>query len=181
MQARVLGEFWMKGHPQKVALLDPYDSVIEPSDHPHPQTDLFHPRRPDKDARIRVFWPLVRQVKCNLRLEAVDLPPKCVATHGHVHDAEKGLPRARGAPGQHDEAGAGTEDGPFGHELSQRTGEAVLLYELTHGGAFAAGDDETIELLELRRQAHLPHPGPQAPEHAGVLAEGALEGEDADG
>ena len=51
--------------------------------------------------------------------------------------------------------------------------------ELADRGAFAAGNDERIDVIELLRPAHVDGVGPESLEGVEVLAEIALEAEDA--
>ena len=63
---------------------------------------------------------------------------------------------------------------------ADRLVEAVEPREPHDRGGLAAGDDETVEAVELLRQAHLDDVGAETRQDGGVLPKGTLEREHAD-
>ena len=68
-----------------------------------------------------------------------------------------------------------------GRPLAQRLLEAVAEDQAGDGGAFAAGDDQGIEGIELCRLADFAHGVAHPLEHLAVFTEISLEGEHANG
>src|ERR1039458_3165473 len=84
---------------------------------------------------------------------AIDLATVAVAFDRNVHEAQAFLGGAGDFIGDQDGAGASAEDGFAGAELGDGFKKSVEAHEFEHGGAFAAGDDEAIERVEVGRLA----------------------------
>src|SRR5207237_9043493 len=115
-----------------------------------------------------------------------------LATVGVAHDADvdevkRELPGIVDVAREQNQSRTRAEDGPpLGVELLQRGNEAPGLHQLEQRRALAAGDDETIDVRELRGLAHFDRLDFFRPAHAaarerlGMPVEVALEREDAD-
>jgi hypothetical protein len=82
------------------------------------------------------------------------------------------------APVEQDHPGAGAEDGAA--EALHRLVEPVEPHQASDRGRLAARDDEPVEPFEILRQPHLDHVRAEPAQRCRVLAEVALECEDAD-
>ena len=65
----------------------------------------------------------------------------------------------------------------LGGEHAERGGESERVHELADGGAFAAGDHQAVETLEVLGEPDLDGVGAEAAQHRDVLPESPLEGE----
>ena len=111
------------------------------------------------------------------------LPAVGVAPDAHVHEGERLLVGARAfyVARHEDGAGARAEHGHAGRMRgAQRLVQAVDGQELRDGRGLAARDHEAVQPVQLGRPAHEARVGPQPFEHAPMLAEGALQSQDAD-
>ena len=126
-----------------------------------------HARRADEDAAQR----LVVAGEVEIRLEARELAAVGVAIDLDVGEAEVG-------PVEQDHPGAGAEDRLL--EAPHRLLEPVEPHQPRDRRRLAARDHEPVEPVELCRQAHLDDVRAEPTQHRPVLAEVALEGEDAD-
>ena len=79
---------------------------------------------------------------------------------------------------EQDHPGAGAEDRPL--EAPDRLLDPVEPHQPRDRGRLAAGDDQAVEAVELLGLAHLDRLGAEAAQHGRVLAEVALDGQDAD-
>ena len=136
-----------------------------------PVAVLLDPRRADEHRADRLALEVG---ELELRLEGVHLAAERVAPRDDVHDAEV-------LAVEHDQPGARAEHRRAGGgELAQRLGEALALDAERHRRRLAARQDEPVEPVEVRRDAHLTHVGAERAQDARVRGEPALEGEDAD-
>ena len=95
--------------------------------------------------------------------------------------ADKGPVAAKDAVGEGDESGAGAPDGDAGAgQPPDGAGEAVEGEEAVEGGGLAAGDDETVEAVEVFKETHAAGLGAELLEPRCVLGEVSLQGEYAD-
>jgi hypothetical protein len=97
-----------------------------------------------------------------------------VALGEDVHDAEV-------IAVEHYQPGAGAQDGKrllptTGRQGPQWLGQALALQTERHGGGLTAWDDQAIQVLEVRRNAHLAHARAQALQNAAMRPEVALQG-----
>ena len=84
--------------------------------------------------------------------------------------------------GEQDHPRAGPEDRhPLGDPLAQRLEQLEGPGQLRHRRRLPAREHEAVALLELGRPAYGEGAGAELVEHPEVLADVALEGEDADG
>ncbi len=82
---------------------------------------------------------------------------------------------------EEDRSGAGAPHRhPSLRALLELRDDPVVLRELADRRALAAGDDERVDVVELFRPAHVDAIGADGAQRAEVLAEVALEAEDAD-
>ena len=109
---------------------------------------------------------------------AVDLASVGVAFDGDVEDGEALLRRIRHFFGEEDTAGAGAEGGACANEGLKAAEESVSLEEFEKGGRFAAGDDESVDAVELLGLADEDRFGAGFAQRRGMSIEVALDGED---
>src|SRR5688572_6615762 len=69
---------------------------------------------------------------------------------------------------------------PGRRAVAELRDDPVVLRELADRGALAAGDDQRVDVVELLRPAHVDTVGADLAQRIQVLAEIALEAEDAD-
>ena len=110
-------------------------------------------------------------VQLEVCLEARHLPPVGVAVDLEVDEVEM-------VSVEQDHPGAGPEDRAA--EPANRLLEPVQPHQAGDRRRLAAGDDEPVEPVELLGQAHLDRLRAEAAQHRRVLAEVALDCEDAD-
>ena len=136
---------------------------------------VLDPRSADEHALNRVVDP----VDVHVGLERIDLPPVGVAANRDVHQREQRL--AVDHPlRHHDHPGARAEDRhPVANPLPDRTHEVAGQGQLGDRRGLPARDHEAVHVRELSRRANLDGGGSERREHADVLAEVALQGEDA--
>src|SRR2546427_11633199 len=106
---------------------------------------------------------------------AVDLSSIGVAANADVQGAEPGLPGIFYFTGQQDGAGAGAEGWLHAHELFELF-ESSFSEQLEEGAGFAAGDDETVDFVELLGLFYGHDFSPQLLEPFAVRVEIALQG-----
>ena len=115
--------------------------------------------------------------------EGVELVAERIAPHGDVEAAEGLLPvdRVQHGVGEHDEAGAGAvHRHPVGDPGLERLGQTEGAAELVHDARLAARDHQAVDLGELALPPDRHGIRSEFPQHGEVLAEIALEREDAD-
>mmetsp|Transcript_19878 Transcript_19878/g.59039 ORF Transcript_19878/g.59039 Transcript_19878/m.59039 type:complete len:268 (-) Transcript_19878:222-1025(-) len=146
-----------------------------------------HRRRADEHcAEVRGPAILLELFGCGkLRLKAVDLGTEKVARHGDVQPTYQRLAallHTVGRVGEENHAGAGAPDGlAGGREGPQLWNESPSLRHECHGGGLAARDDEAMARVQLLLGSDLQHGHAwDAAQQGHVLAEGALERQDAD-
>ena len=110
----------------------------------------------------------------------VDLAAVGVALDGDVERAERALGGGFDMRGEKDGPGAGAEGGRGADVGLQQLEEAVAVEEAEHGGGFAAGQNESVEGVEVWRKTDQARGCAEGGERADVGVVGALEGEDAD-
>src|SRR5688572_109076 len=167
VDAGVLGQLGVERRGENTAFADEDRLPAQASEHLHVRARLCQPGRPDEDAAEGLFVP----VELDVVLEARDLAAVGVALDLDVHEVE--MPAVEE---NHPRAGAEERAG----EGRERLLEAVDPHETAHRGRLAAGNDEAVEPVELLRLADLDDVGAEPAEHGGVLAEVALDCQDAD-
>ena len=99
----------------------------------------------------------------------------------HVEQRQDGLLAAGDLARQDDHPGARAEDrGAAIGEVEDRLAQAPALDELAHRRALAAGQDQAADALEVGRLAHAHALDADGGERVEMLAERALERQDAD-
>jgi hypothetical protein len=110
----------------------------------------------------------VRQV--DVGLERVHLAPERVAPRQRVHQAQV-------LAVEHDQARARPEHRRAApDELPQRLGQPFALDAQRHRRGLAAGHDEPVDAVEVRRRAHLAGLDTELVQHPGMRIEPALKG-----
>ena len=136
----------------------------------------FDDRGADKDSVKG--WFERREEK--LGVEAVKLASIGVSAHLDVHDLQPLRPLS--SLSQQDGSRAGSEDRQaVSAGRSERIEEPASAGEIFHRCAFAAGDDQPLDILEILRLPNSPGFHSAALEAGDVKREGPLQGEHADG
>jgi len=136
----------------------------------------FDDRRADKDS---VKGRLERRQK-QLGVEAVNLASIGVSSHLDVHDLQPLRPFS--SLSQQNGSRAGPEDRQaVSTGRSERIEEPATAGEILHRSAFAAGDDQSLDVLEVLRLPNSSGLHSAALETGDVKREGSLQGEHADG
>src|SRR6516225_1391622 len=111
---------------------------------------------------------------------AVDLPAVGVALHVEIYQPEALLLRTGHMPGHQDGPGTGSEDRLAVAEGYERLEQPLVAHQLEHGGAFAAGDHQPGNLIELAGFAHVDRLRPQPLQHRPMSGEIPLQGKYSD-
>src|SRR5262245_35565732 len=141
--------------------------AVERAHHLDTRSEAPDARSPDEHTAKRK----VVTDQSDVRLEALHLPPERIPIDDEVDDVEV-------LAVQHDHPRAGAEDGAV--EPADRVVETVQLREAHDGRGLATGDDQAVETLELLGQTNLDHLGTEQSKRGRMLAERALQREDAD-
>src|SRR5258706_4378402 len=132
-------------------------------------------RRPDEDAVDRL---IAKHGNGQVGLERIELTPEGVALDGHIEQRQDRRFAAGDLAGKDDHARACPEERCAARgQVEDRLAKSPALDQLTHRGAFAAGQDQAGNIVEIARQAHrnaLDADRGKGPE---VLPEGALKRE----
>ena len=140
--------------------------------------DALDDRRPDEHGVHRL---VAEQRHHELRLERVELAPERVALDGDVEQRQDRLLVAGDLLRQHDHPGAGPEQRRAGlGEVEDRLAQAPAVDEPAHRRALAARDDQAVDVVEIRGQAHLDGLHADGAQGRDMLGEGPLEGQDPD-
>lgn len=179
VEAEIVGQFGVEGGGQQGAIAHGDGFAVECHEDVDVVGDAANAWGADKDGVIGGG----SQLGCgDVGLEGVDLATEGVAVDGHGEQVEGGPVEAVGVVGKEDGPGAGPPEGKaILPETSDRFVQVVGEEEAGDGGAFAAGDDEAVEPIELVGVADFTGVDVEGTQTDGVLAEVALEGEDADG
>src|SRR5471032_1862252 len=148
----------------------------------HRTSDAPDDGRADEDS-LEFAWrrPLLKVLSgIDLHHARIDLPAVTVAFHGNIHQAQALLAGMRHFPGHEDGAGAGAEHRLAAAELGQIVKETLVAQQLQHGSALTAGDDESVDLRELRAFADVYGIGAGAFQGCAVRREIALQREHPD-
>src|SRR6476619_687744 len=157
----------MEGREQQASVANEHRLAVERPDHLDAVPELANPRRPDEHAAERDL------VRCELDvgLEALHLTAERVPVDHQVCEIEV-------LAIEHDHPGARAEDGA--RVGADRLVEAVQLGEAHDRRRLASREHEAVEALELLGKPHLDDVRAESAQGCGVLAEGALQREDAD-
>src|SRR5262245_51382753 len=161
---RVVGQLRVERRDQEAALAQQHGLAVQLREHLH-LARIAHARRADEDAAERLAVELEVGLEAR-HLPSVGIPVDLEPDEAEVVAIEQDHPRA------------GAEDRPL--EPADRLLEPVEPHQACDRRRLAARDDQAVEPVELLRQPHLDHLGAEAPQHRRVLAEVALDGEDAD-
>ena len=115
-----------------------------------------------------------------VRFKGIELTAERVAPDGDVHQPGQRMGMAGHVARDEDRAGAGPPHRhAVGHALIELRDEAVLRGELADRRALAAGDDQRVDVIELLGTADVDGLRTDALESLAMLAEVALQAEDA--
>ena len=145
MYARIESQLGVKGRSHVPALLHQNRIVAVPGQYVRLRPDLANDRRSNEDG-LQIVAPAFRMDFSDV---TVQLPTISVAFHGHVHQAERSLQGILHMARQQDRAGARTEDGLLLAEGGQRFPQIFQIQQFQHGRAFAAGDDQGVDRIQL--------------------------------
>lgn len=142
MDSRVVTEFGMKGCNEHVVLLRGHNAMLYGSKHVNVVTDVGDIRGANEIHRY-----VANAFEGAMNKEAAELATVGIAFGVDIHGA-----KARGAAvdgvRQKQEAGTGAKYGHAIVDAFQKRGvEVQIVQEFTHGGAFAAGDDESVDAV----------------------------------
>ena len=153
-------------------------AVLQPREHCDTGTGAGDLRRADEDG---VKGTARHPLDVEVRFKGVDLPTERVALDRDVHQLRERMRMTGNILREKDRARACP---PYGHPgrraVAQLRDDPVVLRELADRRALAAGDDERVDVVELLRPPHVDTVGADLAQPIEVLAEIALEAEDAD-
>jgi hypothetical protein len=169
----------MERRREEIAIAHGNDRAVrKPREHGDPRPDARDLRRSDEHGVER---PPRQPLDIEVRFERVDLPTERVALDGDIHQLRERMRMTRNVLLEEDRSGAGPPHGhPSRGSLAQLRDDPVLLRELADRRALTAGDDERVDVVELLRPAHVDTVYADLAQPIEVLAEIALEAEDAD-
>src|SRR5579884_2713797 len=180
MNALIARELGMKGCRHVPALLHQHGRVLITRQNARVLAETANDRGANEH---RLQFPALQPAP-RLRMQAhdaaVDLPSVGIALHIQIHQPQRALLRPRNTLSQQDGARAGAENRLLLAETAQWLEQVLLIDQLEHGRALAAGDDQAIDISELRRRAHRFRLRTGAPQCIFVGFEIALEREHAD-
>ena len=167
MDARVVRELGVERGGEDAPLAYQDRLLPEAADDLHAGPGIDDPRRADEHALERL--PVALEL--DVGLEARHLAPVGVPLDHDIEQPEVGAV-------EEDHAGARSEErsGEAGHRLL----EAAHAHQPADGGGLSARDDEPVQPTELFGPPHLDNVGAEPPQHRRVLAEVALDRQDAD-
>ena len=174
VHAAVGGELGMESGGEDVSLLDQDGEAVALGEDVDTGSGLHDTRGADVDkfhgAAFEFCWRSLNG--------AVDLASVGVALDGGIEDGEALLRRVGDFFSKKDASGAGAERGACADKGLKAAEEAVSLEEFEKGGGFAAGDDESVDAVELLGLADKNWFGSGFTQGRGVRLEVALDGED---
>src|SRR5256714_2626139 len=168
VHARVVRQLGVERRHEEAALPREDGVTVVLGEHLDSRAGVENPGRPDEDAAQRLL--VIRKAKVGF--EARDLPAVGVSLDLDVEEGEV-------VPVEHDHPRTRAEDRAA--ERTQRLVEPVQAHQAHERRRLAAGYYEAVEPVELLGQPHLDHVGAEPAQHRRVLAEVALDGQDADG
>src|SRR5439155_15144115 len=167
VDASIVGQLRVERGDEDPALPREHRAPVDLRQHLDLRADLLEPGSADEEGPQR----LVAVAEVEVRLEARHLPAEGIAADAEVAEAEV-------VPIEDDHPGTGAEDRTL--EPSQGLVEAVEPHQAHERRRLTAGDDESVEPVDLFGLAHLHDLGAEPAEHRRVLAEVPLDCQDAD-
>ena len=168
MHARVVGQLRVEGSDQEAALSHQHGLAVELGQHLDLRRRSPDTRRADEDAT----QGLVVAGQVEIGLEARHLPAIGVAL------APRRRARPRCSRSSMIMPGARAQDRPL--EFAHRPVEPVELHQSHDRRRLAAGNDKAVEPFQLLGLPYLDRIRAEPPQHRRVLAEVALDGQNAD-
>jgi hypothetical protein len=177
VQAGVAGEFRVEGGGEQIALRAATIVILEGGNGAGEVTTSSMRARMNTAWNGRLKIPMMSKSASKLSTAA-----EGVATDTDVHHFDARAVEVVDLLREEDGARAGAPDRPAaGAEVAEGLLETVGEDEAGNRGAFAAGNDEGVQVAEVFGFANLVGEVAQPTEHLAVLAEVALEGEYANG
>src|SRR6188508_2253175 len=164
----VVGQLRVKGRDEEPTLPEQNGIPVEARENVHPVADLRDARSADEDPAKGLFVVLEREVG----LEARDLPAVRVAVDPDVHLADEPVAGHENHPRTRAEHRA--------RKRPQRLLEPVEADEPADRRRLAAGDDQTVEAVEVLGLSYLDRLHAETRKRLRVLAEVPLQGQNAD-
>lgn len=179
VDSRIVRKLWMERGCQHIALPHRYGSaVIQVGQHLDARSRFIYAGGAYENA---VKWRAVYLIELDIRLEAVYLPPECVAANLDVHQVEGFGAVVSESVGDNNHSGARTPDRQAALDLLlEYVPKVVDVDKLGDGGAFTAGDNEAVDVIQLVGEAYLRHLHPQFFQHLSVFLEVSLYRQNAD-
>src|ERR1051326_2480560 len=145
----------MKGSYQVAALLDQNRIALIGSQHVDIRSHVSDYGRANEDGlEFAGVRPLSKSgFRRELSYAAIDLAAIAVTLYRQIHKRQTLLGRVRDLRREENRTGAGPNDGPFAAELDEGLDHAFGGQQLEHGGAFATGNDEAVQIFEVGRGA----------------------------
>src|SRR5712691_13506549 len=179
MKAFVARQLRMEGGREQSAVAHrDHGGIAEPRENDDTRTDPRDLRRADEDGVERTAR---HALYVDIRLERIDLTAEGVPLDGDIEELSERMRMTRHVLREEDRSGAGAPHRhAVGGSLADLRDDPVVLRELADRRALAARDDERVDVVELLGPAHVDTFRANAAERGEVLAEIALEAEDAD-
>jgi len=156
VEARIACQFGVKGCSEEMSLLRGNNPPVgNRSEYLRVAADRFNDRRTDENRVIIILRAggLFEFGNVEIRFKGIDLSTKGIALDLDIHQPEQRLVAAD-ILRKKDRARARAPDGVTLTELLQRLHQIVRHCQFADRRRFPAGDDETIEPVELFRQTH---------------------------
>lgn len=175
MEAGVGGEFGVEGGDEPMVLLGGHGGAIgEGGEDVDTRTGANEFRGADEDSGEGVVLGISDGADVEASFKAIDLATEGVAFDIDIHEAEEWLVLAN-LFGHENHAGASAPNRFFSGESTERVHQIVDGGQLADGGAFAAGNNEAIDIIKLMGEADFDGGGAELVEHFDMLDEGSLE------
>lgn len=157
MHAAIRRKLGVKGRGQVWPLLDEYGVALIGSQHlrsgPY-STDNWRPN--ENGFQIPPLCALLEfSGWIKLSDTAIDLAPVTIALHANIHQAETLLRRVRNFRGDENRTRARSKNRTRFAELRQWVAQIFRVQKFPHRGAFSAGNDQAVEIVQISSRAHL--------------------------
>jgi len=179
MEPKVRCQLSVKGNGEMPALPRGHcRPIVKTRKHDNVRSGLYNAWRANEDAGE---WLGSKCRDSERNFEAVDLPAKGVPFDHDIHDTQSRLV-ATDVSGHHNHAGTGSIDGLTAvGKVPDRVQEIPLDQQLTNRRAFASGNHEPAQLIEVLWQRDATDVSAQFAEHRLVFGKCSLERKHADG
>lgn len=177
VHARVWRKLGVEGRGQNIVLAHGYRLTVNLSQHLYTCAHAGNDRSANENSREGVCPDLGY---AQVGFKTVHLSAKGVAPHGGVKHAEAGLVRVFNVAAQQYKPGATAVNGhAVEYALAQGLKHVPFIKQFADGGAFAAGNDQGIDALNILELAHLAGRRAKAGNSGHMLAKGSLKSQNA--